>query len=135
MQNGKPVCYASKALTETEQKYSNIEREAQSLVWGLERFHSFICGKQCPIQTDQNPLEEILKKKVSSCPARLQRFVLRALKYDVKVTYVKGTDVPIADVPSRVSPQPASASYHSLTSIMYKRDCSRSGRNLPVTPP
>ena len=32
---------------------------------------------------------------------------MRALKYDVTVNYVKGPDVPIADVLSRVSPQPA----------------------------
>ena len=86
LQQGQPVCYASKALTETEQRYSNIEREALGLVWGLERFHYFIYGKPCTIHTDHKPLEAIFKKKLSSCPARLQRFVLRALKYDVKVT-------------------------------------------------
>ena len=31
---------------------------------------------------------------------------MRALKYDVTVKYVKGSDVPIADALSRVSPQP-----------------------------
>ena len=32
--------FVSKALTETEQKYSIIEGEAPGLVWGLGRFHS-----------------------------------------------------------------------------------------------
>ena len=27
LQDGQPICYASKALTKTEQRYSNIERE------------------------------------------------------------------------------------------------------------
>ncbi len=105
LQDGQPVCYASKALTEAEQRYSNIEREALGVVWGLERFHYFIYGKACTIHTDHKPLEAIFKKKLSSCPARLQRFVLRALKYDVTVTYVKGAKVPIADALSRISPQ------------------------------
>ncbi|XP_048589536.1 uncharacterized protein K02A2.6-like [Nematostella vectensis] len=91
-ESGQPVCYASKALTETEQNYSNIEREALGVVWGLERFHYFIYGKQCKVNTDHKPLESIFKKKLTSCPARLQRFVLRALKYDVTV---------------KLSPQPA----------------------------
>ena len=39
LQQGQPVCYASKALTDTEQRYSNIESEALGLVWGLEKFH------------------------------------------------------------------------------------------------
>ena len=107
LQDGKPVCYASKALTETEQRYSNIEREALGVIWGLERFHYFIYGKSCTIHTDHKPLEMIFKKKLSNCPARLQRFVLRALKYNVTVKYVKGAEVSIADALSRVSPQPA----------------------------
>ncbi|CAB4012215.1 Hypothetical predicted protein [Paramuricea clavata] len=41
-QGSQPVCYASKALTEAEQRYSNIEREALGVVWGLERFHYFL---------------------------------------------------------------------------------------------
>ena len=108
LQDGQPVCYASKALTDVEQRYSNIEREALAVVWGLERFHYFIYGKKCTVHTDHKPLEAIFKKKLSSCPARLQRFVLRALKYDVTVTYVKGAQVPIADALSRLSPQQVS---------------------------
>lgn len=93
----------------THENYSNIKREALGLVWELERLHYFIYGKQCTIQTDHKPLEAIFRKELSSCPAKLQRFVLGALKYNVKVTYVKGTDVPIADALSRVSLQPAAA--------------------------
>ena len=79
---------------------------------------NFIYGKQCTIQKDHEPLEAIFRKELSSCPEKLQRFVPGALKYDVKVTYVKGTNIPIADALSRVSHQPAAAnSYHSLTSI------------------
>ena len=100
-----PVCYASKGLTEVEQRYSNIEREVLGVVWGLERFHYFMYGKKCSVHTYHNPLEAIFKKKLSSCPARLQRFMLRALKYDVTVTYVKGAQVPVADAISRLSPQ------------------------------
>jgi hypothetical protein len=125
LQDGQPVCYASKALTETEQRYSNIEREALGVVWGLERFHYFIYGKKCTVHTDHKPLEAIFKKKLSSCPARLQRFVLRALKYDVMVMYVKGAQVPIADALSRISPQKVSTKsqlpqldIHQITSTL-----------------
>ena len=125
LQDGQPVCYASKALTETEQRYSNIEREALGVVWGLERFHYFIYGKKCTVHTDHKPLEAIFKKKLSSCTARLQRFVLRALKYDVMVMYVKGAQVSIADALSRISPQKVSTKsqlpqldIHQITSTL-----------------
>ena len=62
LQQGQPVCYASKALTETEQRYNNIAREALALVWGRERFHYFIYGKQCTVHTDHKPLEAISRR-------------------------------------------------------------------------
>ena len=37
LRQGQPVCYASKALTDAERKYSNIERETLGVVWDLER--------------------------------------------------------------------------------------------------
>ena len=35
LQEGQPVVYASRALTDTEQRYSNIERELLGVVFGL----------------------------------------------------------------------------------------------------
>ena len=37
IQNGKVVCYASRALTKTEQNYQNLEREALGNIWGMEK--------------------------------------------------------------------------------------------------
>lgn len=45
LQQGQPVCYASKELTDTERNYSNIERETLGVVWGLESFNYYIFGK------------------------------------------------------------------------------------------
>jgi len=33
-----PIAYASHSLSETEKKYSQIEKEALSLVWGVKKF-------------------------------------------------------------------------------------------------
>ena len=129
LQQGQPVCYASKALTDTEKNYSNIERETLGVVWGLERFNYYIFGKHCTVNTDHKPLEAIFKKRLSSCPPRLQRFLMRALKYDVTVNYVKGPDVPIADALSRVSPQPTPSS--SQLSEIYVHHVTQ---HLPATP-
>ena len=38
LQNGKPMAFASKALTETECWYANIEREILAAIFGAERF-------------------------------------------------------------------------------------------------
>ena len=41
----KPVMYVSRALTETEQRYSNIERELLAIVFTLERLNHYTFGR------------------------------------------------------------------------------------------
>ena len=62
LEDDKPVIYASRALTETEQRYSNIERELLSVVFALERFHHYVYGYTATVQTDHKPLVSVWKK-------------------------------------------------------------------------
>ena len=45
LQESKPVMYVSRALTETEQRYSNIERELLAIVFALERLNHYTFGR------------------------------------------------------------------------------------------
>ena len=54
------------------------------------------------MESDHSPLEQIFKKNISDAPTRLQRMLLRCLKYDVEVVYKPGIKVPVADALSRV---------------------------------
>ena len=40
-----PIVFGSRSLTETEMKYSQIEKEALAIVFGSEHFHLYLCGK------------------------------------------------------------------------------------------
>ncbi len=44
VQDGKPVAFASKALTDIKKRYANIEREMLAVVFGAERFHTYVYG-------------------------------------------------------------------------------------------
>ena len=105
LQDNKPVIYASRALTETEQRYSNIERELLSVVFALERFHHYIYGYTATVQTDHKPLVSVWKKSIVCNSPRLQRLLLRLSHCDVNIEYLKGKDNVIADALSRVGPQ------------------------------
>ena len=59
LQDGKPVHYASRSLTDTESRYSNIERELLAVCWALEKFNHYVYGKEVIIKTDHKPLESI----------------------------------------------------------------------------
>ena len=45
LQEEQPIYYASRALTSAEKNYQNLEREAQAAVWGMEKFHYFLYGR------------------------------------------------------------------------------------------
>lgn len=68
-----PVESRSKLLTETDQRYSNIEREMLGVVYGLEKFHYYVYGQHVVVETDHKPLETIFKKHLSSAPPRIDR--------------------------------------------------------------
>ena len=52
LQDEKPVIYASRILTETKQRYSNIERELLSVVFTLKRFHNCVYRSQYDVNIE-----------------------------------------------------------------------------------
>jgi transposase InsO family protein len=104
LQEDGPVEYASKSLSETESRYSNIERETLAVVFGLERFHHYAYGRKVTIESDHKPLETLHKKNVHKASPRIARMLLRIHKYNVEIKYVPGTKIQLADALSRISP-------------------------------
>ena len=68
----------------------------------LEKFEYYLHGIEVVVETDHSPLEQIFKKNIAEAPARLQRFLLRCLKYDITVKYKPEKTIPVADALSRV---------------------------------
>ena len=52
----RPIGYASRALTTTEHKYAQIDKEALAKVYGIKRFHQYLYGRNFIIHTDHKPL-------------------------------------------------------------------------------
>ena len=100
-QEGRPIEYASKTLTETQRRWAQIEKELLSVVIGLERFDQYTYGRKVVVQNDHKPLEHILKKPMSQAPRRLQNLLMRLHRYDIEFRYVEGSKLYIADTLSR----------------------------------
>jgi hypothetical protein len=45
LQQGKPAVYISRALTETEQWYAQIEKEMLAIVYSLEKLNQYVFGR------------------------------------------------------------------------------------------
>lgn len=91
LQDRRPVTYASRSLTKTEQGYDQIEKELLAVIFACKKFHDYIIGKHVTVETDHKPLELILKKPFLSAPMRLQRMMLQLQRYDLAVGYKKGS--------------------------------------------
>ena len=76
MQDGQPLAYASRSMTETETNYTQMEKEMLAIVFAVERFEQYVYGRPVLVQTDHKPLESIYKS-LTSAPERLQRMLLR----------------------------------------------------------
>ena len=101
----RPVAYASRSLSEAEQKYAQIEREGLAIVFGVKRFHQYICGRRFTLVTDHRPLCRIFSPSAetsSVAAARLQRWALILSMYDYEIEFVSGLQNVPADVLSRL---------------------------------
>ena len=104
LQSSKPVMFTSRALTGSEKNYQNLERECLATIWGMEKFHYFLYGKEITLGTDQKPLVLIHRKHMVEISPRIQRLIVRSFPYQpFDVQYRKGMEIPLADALSRVT--------------------------------
>ena len=89
-------------MTIAEQKYAKIEKELLAVVFAYERFHQYTYGRNITVQSDHKPLEAIKNKPLACAPPRLQRMLLRVQRYNMKVVYVPGKQILLADTLSRI---------------------------------
>jgi hypothetical protein len=85
----RPIQFASRTLTKTEQNYAQIDREALSIIFGVKKFHQYLYGRKFQLLTDHKPLTSILhaeKGIPSLAAARFQRWslLLAAYEYDIQ---------------------------------------------------
>ena len=67
-----PVAYASRALSETEKRYAQIEKEALAVTWACTKFTDYILGCKFVIKSDHKPLIPLLNTKhLDSLPPRI----------------------------------------------------------------
>ena len=96
------VAFASRAMTDTERFYAQIEKEALATTWACEKFADYILGKHIAIETDHKPLVPLLsRKRLENLPPRILRFRLRLSRFDYAIEHVPGKLLYTADTLSR----------------------------------
>ena len=97
-----PVAYTPRALSPTEQRYAQIQKEALGIMWGCEKFSEYISSMRFQIETDHKPLVPIFtQKSLNDMSPRIQRFRMRIMRFTYTISHVQGKDLVCADTLSR----------------------------------
>ena len=118
LQEGRPVTCASKALTAAQQNYAQIEKEMAAIVFGCNRFHKLLFGREVEVETDHKPLEMIFKKPLHATPMRLQKMRLQVQSYSLTVKWKPGDQLYMADALSRAYLHETEVSVHNIAMVL-----------------
>ena len=101
----KPVAFASRTLNRAERNYSQIDKEALALVWGIRKFNHYLYGRRFTLVTDHQPPTAIFhpEKGIPAMTAsRMQRYALQLAAHDYEIKYRTSAKHGNADGLSRV---------------------------------
>ena len=94
IQEVQPVVFASRALTDNETRYAQIEKDLLTIVWATSKFDQYILGREAvTIESDHEPLKAVFTKTIHSSPKRLQRMLLTLQNYNLNPIQERKTDV------------------------------------------
>ena len=88
----RPVTYRSRALTDTELRYSQLEKEAKAVEWGVFANQIYLYGLRdtFDIDTDHKPLVPLFATHKTTAPLRIERMRVRLQGFNYRLNYVAG---------------------------------------------
>ena len=107
----RPVLFISRTLSTAERNYSQLEREAIAIIFGVVRLRQYLLGRHFVIYTDHKPLLTLFSPDKTLPPvaaARVLRWSLILAGYQYKMVFRKGTEHGNVDALSRL-PLPSSS--------------------------
>lgn len=104
VQAGRPVAFASRTLTSTEQNCSATEKECLAVVWALDYFHPYVYGATVTVYSEHAALKWIMSRQAPR--GRIARWTMTLLQYDFAIVHRHGVENKDADALSRLQQNP-----------------------------
>jgi hypothetical protein len=96
----RPIAFASSKLTETQQRWATIEKEAYAALWALQKYKYWLYGRSVILYSDHNPITFLIDSMPKS--SKLMRWHLALQEFDVQFRFRKGSTNEAADCLSRM---------------------------------
>ena len=100
-----PIAFASRKLSSAERNYSQLDKEALAVVYGVTKFHKYVSGRVFTIVTDHKPLLGIIgegKAIPQLSSPRMHRWAVSLAAYSYHLVYREGSKNGNADCLSRL---------------------------------
>lgn len=94
-----PIHFISHKLSDTQTRWSTIEKEAFAIHFALQRLDHYLHNAQFVIRTDHKPLKYLLEAPMQN--KKIQLWALGIAGYNCTIEYIAGKDNTCADLLSR----------------------------------
>ena len=89
-QDGKPIGFTNRNLTESEKNYAQIKKELLAIINGLQKYHHFTYRRTTQVTTDHKPLLAIKNKPIGKASYIIRNLMIKGQTYDHNITYKPG---------------------------------------------
>ena len=100
----RPVRFASRTLTPTERRYSQLDKEALALMFAVKKFARYLYGRKFLLVTDHKPLVSIFNPNADipdNMSPRMTRWAVALSALDYRIQHRPGAEIGHADFLSR----------------------------------
>ena len=98
----RPLYYLSHRLSDTQTRWSTIEKEAYAIYYSLQKLDHYLHNAEFTIFCDHKPLKHLLESPMQN--KKVSLWALSIAGYNCKIDYLAGTKNSVADLLSRVPP-------------------------------
>ena len=123
IRNEKPIYYLSHRLSDTQCRWSTIEKEAFAIHFALQKLDHYLHNAEFIIRTDHKPLKYLLESPMQN--KKIQLWALGISGYNCKIEYIAGPENTCADLLSRLPSTKDSPGQQNQTEINVEPDINR----------
>ncbi|XP_055916389.1 uncharacterized protein LOC129949142 [Eupeodes corollae] len=101
----RPIQFASQTLSISQRKWSQIDKEAYAIIYGLKKFYQFLFGRHFILFTDHKPLVQIFaadKSLPHMSATRMQHYAIYLQAFNYTIKYKRSEQNGNADAMSRL---------------------------------